>query len=300
MRKFIICALFVLAFIPVASTDGQTPLPGASGKNASEAQRRGISGAVVALNPQAKEITLRPRGPEGTPTLIITTSDNVRYLRYALDSLKRDDAHPSIFAELKVGDQLRARGEKSADGTRFAAEEIISGSLTRAVGAITALDVAAGELAIKDQRTSRALVVRIGQKSTLKRVTAESAASLVQNGGQASGAVTAPSSTAARPAPERTGGRSLQQLLDRLPMITLADLKKGDMISVFGSTSADSARVTAITLVTGDAAFIKSLQRTQSSEPGRTAPDTNTGLPGDVLGGGTEKNNPPPSRTDPP
>jgi Golgi nucleoside diphosphatase len=48
----------------------------------------------------------------------------VRFFRYAADSVNLNDARPSSFAEIKVGDQLRALGQKSEDGSRLAAEEI--------------------------------------------------------------------------------------------------------------------------------------------------------------------------------
>lgn len=270
-----------------------------------EARGRRIAGSVAALDPRSKEITLQARGPEGPTPVTVVAAGDVRFLRYAPDSLRHDDARPSSFAELKVGDQLRARGERSADGARFTAEEVVSGSLSRAVGVVTAVDAAANELTLKDERTGRALTVRIGQKSTLKRVPPDLAASSSQGGGQGGGqrggqggGVAPAASTGNRPAPER-GGRSLQQLLERMPAITLADLKKGDVVSAFVSTDGDPARATAITLITGDAAFIRALQRGQGG-PDAGAQETNTGLPGDVLGGGTERRDPPPSRSEPP
>ena len=45
------------------------------------------------------------------------------------NSIKFDDAKPSKLADIHPGDQLRARGTKNEDGTEFAAEEIVSGTV---------------------------------------------------------------------------------------------------------------------------------------------------------------------------
>ena len=70
-------------------------------------------------------------------------------------------------------------------------------------------------------------------------------------------------------------------MIENLPAITIADLKKGDTVFVQGSEGADSLHVTAITLITGDAAF---MSRFLQNGPNR-GPQS-PGLPGDVIGGG--------------
>ena len=70
-------------------------------------------------------------------------------------------------------------------------------------------------------------------------------------------------------------------MLERLPAITIADLKKGDTVFVQASESADPSRMTAIMLLTGDAAF---MSRFLQNGPNR-GPQS-PGLPGDVIGGG--------------
>jgi hypothetical protein len=70
-------------------------------------------------------------------------------------------------------------------------------------------------------------------------------------------------------------------MLENLPAITVADLKKGDTVFVSGSEGADPSHVTAIMLVTGDPAF---MARFLQNGPNR-GPQS-PGLPGDVIGGG--------------
>lgn len=68
-----------------------------------------------------------------------------------------------------------------------------------------------------------------------------------------------------------------------MPTVTVSELKKGDTLLVNGSTGADSSRVTALMLVTGDADFLRRLQRRVGDDLRNMSP----GLPGTVLGGGT-------------
>ena len=74
-------------------------------------------------------------------------------------------------------------------------------------------------------------------------------------------------------------------MLENLPPITIAELKKGDAVIVTGTSETDDSRVTAATLITGDAELIQRLQRFQRG--GGRADNMSPGLPGGVAGGGT-------------
>ena len=135
-----------------------------------EWQRRGISGTISALNPATKEITVQMRTREGNKPIVIAVGDNVQFRRYAADSVKFSDAKPSSFAELKVGDQIRALGEKNVDSTRFTPEEIVSGTFRQLVGTVTAVNAATGEVKINNQETKQPLTVVINKDSLVRRL----------------------------------------------------------------------------------------------------------------------------------
>lgn len=272
-------------------------------RNREDWARRGLMGRVTALDPAKKEITVTARTREGAGQVVITASGNVRFLRYAPDSMSMSDAKPGSFADLKVGDQVRARGERSSDGTRFTPEEIVSGSVTRTGGTITAINAANNQITIKNAQTGQSQTIVFGAKSALRRITPEAAAALAQRrerGGRGQGDSTAgaPSTQQGNQTPTgggaggaggqprgngpRTGGRGQQGLFESLPTITLADLKQGDAVFVMGSTNDNPSSITAITLVTGDAEILQRLQRL----PRRDGRGMNPGLPGDVVGGG--------------
>ncbi len=137
-------------------------------------RERGVVGVVSALNPATKEITLQMRGRgEAQQLVVAANADTVKFRRYAPDSVKFDDAKSSSFAELKVGDQLRALGEKSADGARFTPEEVVSGSFRTMFGTVTAVNPQANEVKIKDKQTQQELTVMVSKDSMTRRFPAD-------------------------------------------------------------------------------------------------------------------------------
>jgi hypothetical protein len=136
------------------------------------------------------------------------------------------DAQPGTFADVKVGDQLRALG--NVEGARFKPEEIVSGSFQTISGTVTEVDVEKNEIKIKDTQSQQAITIAISKDSSLRRLTPEMIAAL-------------------------TGPKSgdLQEKFDQLPVFTIAELKAGDAIVVSSSKGADPARIMAIAVVSG-------------------------------------------------
>ena len=79
-------------------------------------------------------------------------------------------------------------------------------------------------------------------------------------------------------------------MFDNLPAITLAELKKGDGVMVTATPGADASSVTAVSIVSGDAEFLRRMQQRGEGRQRGMSP----GLPGDVIGGGTGGNREPP------
>ena len=122
-----------------------------------EWKKRGVLGIITALKPESKEITISSRAMAGPQSLIIPVSDKVELRRYAPDSIKFADAGVAKFDELKVGDQLRALGDRNTEGTSFTAEKVVTGSFKTVAGVITAIDLATGEMKINDMQTKQPL-----------------------------------------------------------------------------------------------------------------------------------------------
>lgn len=275
-----------------------------------EWQKRGVTGRVTAVNPAGQEITVSVRaGREGERPLMIVPASDARFRRYAPDSVKFSDAKSSTFAELKVGDQLRALGERSADGARYTAEEIVTGSFRMVGGPIIEVNAGAGEVKINNLQTGQPLTVVVGRDSILRRLPPMMAERLAQRAGAGgdgpNAAAGAPDGdgprrrrqqegneggggSGARPAGtgegggprQRTGAGApdFQEMFDNLPAITVAELKKGDAIIVSSTTGVDPTRVTAIRLAAGVEPILNRPQ--PQAQPGRQAPAPSLALPG--------------------
>ena len=74
---------------------------------------------------------------------------------------------------------------------------------------------------------------------------------------------------------------NIQDMLERLPTIALADVKVGDTIIVSSTKGADPARLTAISLVSGAdtlLSMIAARQQQQQQAGGQAAPNPAAGL----------------------
>jgi hypothetical protein len=242
-------------------------------KERAEWRQRGILGAISAINPTSKEITISFRSLMGPQPVIIPVTDKTKMLRYAPDSIKFSDAKPSSLPELKVGDQLRALGDRSADGTHFAAEKIVTGSFRTVGGVVTAIDPATGEVKINELQTKQPLTVVIKNDAVLRRFPTDIGMMMMGGGGRpgggaAPGAGGPPAGGAPGTGPGRgpgggAGGMNIQAMLEQLPTIAVTDLKVGDTIIVSSTTGADPVRLTAITLVSGADTLINLLAARQ-------------------------------------
>src|SRR6185503_14109823 len=228
-----------------------------------EWRRRGILGVITALKPEAKEITISNRTMAGTQSVVIALNDKTEMKRYAPDSIKFGDAKPSDFSELKVGDQLRALGDRTEDPLHFKAQKVVTGSFRTVGGVVTAVDPATGEIKINELEKKHPLTVVIKHDAVLRKFPSEMGAmggfGRGPGGGAppAGGGQQAQGAAPARPqggGPGAGGGRpgfNINDMLDRLPTISIADVKVGDTIIVSSTQGVDPTRITAISLVTG-------------------------------------------------
>lgn len=212
---------------------------------------RGVAGTISSLNPSNNEITLDVRTAEGPKPIVIAATAQTQFRRYAPDSVRFSEAKPSSFAELKIGDQLRALGTKSADGTRFTPDEIVAGSFQTIGGTIAEINVEKQEIKINDVQSKQAVTIVVTKDSSMRKLTPELLAAI----NPAQPGSTPPANTA--PA---KGSGDLQEMFDQLPTFTLQELKPGDSILISSTKSADPARVTAIAIVSGVGPLLQNAQ----------------------------------------
>lgn len=229
-------------------------------------QKRGIGGLVSAVDPASGTITISTGAASTKKSVLVHTTSATVFRRYAPDSVKFDDAKPSSVDQIKPGDQLRARGNRSADGTEFAAEEVVSGSFSNIAGTIASLDAGANTVTVNDLLSKKAIVVRITADSQVRKLPQQMAqmiAMRLKGGGAPGGsgeqrpasANGASASGQMRPSGaggnRSGGGFDFQQVLNRIPPAGLSDLQKGDAVMIVSTAGNDSGVVTAITLLAG-------------------------------------------------
>ena len=276
-------------------------------------RRRGISGIVASLNPSTREITVSSRSLMGTTqSVIIPVTDKVMIRRYPPDSIpKYSEARPSKFEELKTGDQLRALGDKSADGTHLTAEEVVFGTFRIAGGTVTEIDAANNQIKINDLQTKKPLTIVLRPESVLRRFPAGGFPGMGPGGPGGPGATggaapgQAPAGTTPNQAPaagQQTagpggpqgggqrpggGGMNMADLLERQPVISIGDLKVGDTIIMSSLQGSDPNQLTAISLVAGIEPLLAMMAQRQQAgggQQGRPQADLNSNF-GGMFGG---------------
>jgi transcription antitermination factor NusG len=252
-------------------------------------QKRGVGGLVTNVDAATGTITISSSEMGANRSITVHITKDTILRRYAPGSVRFDDAKPApasqIMARIKAGDQLRARGTRSADGSEVSAEEVVSGAFRNIAGTIKAIDPASNTMTVQDAIGKSAVVVKVTSDSQMKKLPTEMAQRIAMrlkgpagggNGdqpganGQSYGKSVkdqggSPEASRARTS-KSTGGQAaslpgagqsgngppdLQRMLSRLPNSTLADLQKGDAVMIVSTEGTDSGAVTAITLLAG-------------------------------------------------
>jgi hypothetical protein len=294
----------------------------------SDWQKSGVGGLVKAVDPAAGTITIAGPAVAGVAkTTVIHTTKATILRRYAPDSVKFDDAKAAPIEQIKPGDQLRARGEKSADGDEFTAAEIVSGTFRNIAGTIISVDQATKTINVNDLIGKKAMVVKISDESQLKKLSPEMAQRIAMrfrnggadaaggggagggNGGAGNGAPGAAPAGGAnggggsaaggsaaggaggggqRGGGAGGGGRAdFQQLVNRLPAATITDFQKGDAVLAVSTQGTDTGGVTAITLLGGVEPMLAAAAGV-SGQAVTLSPWSLGGAPAGDLGGGVQ------------
>ncbi len=274
-------------------------------------RRRGILGTVTAVNTDTKEITLATTSREGTKPVIVAAGDaKVQFRRYAPDSVKFADAKMSSFADLKVGDRLRALGERAPDGARFMPEEIVSGSFRQIVGTVVSVDPAKNEIKLLGQ-DKKPLTIVVNNDSNLRRLPPMMAQFMAQRAAGGGGAPGGGNNNNGQGRPEGAGrppqapggepgagggmmgggqrrmgggggGFDPQDMLERMPQTTLAELKPGEMVIVSSTAGADPTRLTAVVLVAGVDAIVNAAPAGRGAGRPNAGGGQDLGVPGGI------------------
>jgi co-chaperonin GroES (HSP10) len=252
-------------------------------------QKRGLGGLVKSVDVPSGTVTISVTGFGGSKSVDIHASKVTVIRRYAADSVKFDNAKSSSLKEIQPGDQLRARGDRTPDGTSVAAEEIVTGSFRNVAGTVISVDASSGTVSVQDLLSKKSVQVKVTQESQLHKLPVEMAQRIATRlkgsmppgmpGAGTNASAASPGTSAATGQPGSSGGypgagasastgasanaggpgggmRSggapdFQQMLSRMPAVALADLHKGDAVLIVATEGSATSGGTAITLLSG-------------------------------------------------
>ena len=229
---------------------------------------RGASGVIVAAKPASNEIVIQSKTLMGTAkeiTVSVTPKTAIR--QYAPDSVRFSDAKLSKLTDMSKDDQIRVRGEKSPEGDKIVAEEIIFGTFQLSAGTVTT--IAANEIRIKDLKSKKTITVHITEDSQLRKLPEQMARMMaMQANGEGGVPGGGPGNGMTRPAGGGggQGGAGRQgggfgggpggggrggDMMDRIPKFQLADLKVGDAVMILHTKGAKTDELTAVSMLSG-------------------------------------------------
>jgi len=275
---------------------------------------RGLSGVVAERS--GNTITIRSQSLQGETRQTVTLSDQTKFRRYAADSVRFADAKPSRAGEISIGDQLRARGQKSADGNGVAAEEVVFGTFLVTAGSVVSANPDTKEITLKEMGSGKSMIVRLTSDSRIKQMAALPGAPggafpggafpgggpgapgrggppggapfggfppAGANGGMPPGREGMPPGLP----PGRGGVPTIAQMVDTMKSGTFDDIKPGETIVVSSTKGAQNDHLTAITLLTNADMLIRMASMGAGGQPNSAG--RGQGMqPGGMPGGGMD------------
>jgi len=217
-------------------------------------RKRGIAGVVTAVDPATHQVTVRVRqAGVAHPVVVDAGGRDLKYRRYAPASVRFSDSRPGTFEQITVGDQIRVLGNGSADGSRMSAEQVVSGSFRVLRGTVAGVDAATGTLTVRENGDGHGGLVRvtIGGDALVRRLPPMMVMRLLRaselTSGDAPAGPAAPAGAGGRWA-GAAGGRAPDpdEVLERLPAVTAAQIQKGEEVAVLGPKQDGAAEMPAM------------------------------------------------------
>src|SRR5215813_14028413 len=255
----------------------QTDIADKQAKERMEWQQHSAGGLVKNVDATTGVIAVITNAGGSSKDVTVKTTKDTIVRRYAPSSIKFDDAKPAPIGEIKPGDQLRARGQRNADGSEINADEIVSGTFRNIAGILVSSDNTAGTITVTDLATKQPVTLRVASDSQLRKLqpfVAQAIAARLK--GTPAGGATGPNGAAAAPSAPKPGagapnapnggsgfgggpggqgqggGRGdFQQMLARMPAAAIPDFVKGDALMIVATAGSLSTPSTIITLLGG-------------------------------------------------
>ncbi len=254
------------------------------------AWQKATAGTVSSVDTATGKITVNSRTAEGPKPITVATSTATEFTRYSPQTPKTPS--PSQLASIETGDQIRIIGDKSDDGSSINAQRIYTGAFRTLSATITSIAPDNKSLIVKDLATKKAIQVSLNDDSSVRKLPPMLATMLARRfnpsyrptEGTAAGAGPGGNAPGANPGggnaaggngggggwQSRAGGQGgsgvrsgdISQMLERVPKISLADLKPGDALVVSGvALGSDNSKLLANSLIAGVEPILQSAPR---------------------------------------
>lgn len=227
-------------------------------------------GTVTTVSPTGDTIAMTSRTPEGRKSTTVHVTPSTQFTRYSPENPKT--AAPSKIGDIQPGDQLHVLGDQSAEGDAITAQKIYSAPTRTIAGTVVSVAPDGKQIVVRNLQTKQPVTVDIGEASSVKKLPQEMAAMMAArfrgsaNSGGASGGQAGPprapegqtpmagngaGAPNAAPGGMRRGGGDLNRMLQRLPSITVSELKPGAAVVVWGMQGRDPGSISANTVLAG-------------------------------------------------
>ncbi|MBX7184351.1 MAG: hypothetical protein K1Y01_04320 [Vicinamibacteria bacterium] len=266
-------------------------------------RERGIAGTLISADPangqfilQTANRTMAAAGAATAPVTLVVDAKKATLHRYSDTSVKFDDARPAGIADMAAADQVRVLGTRSEDGKQVTAERVVFGSFKTMALAIEKIDAASGTMNVKDLESNHKFTIALAPGASIRRIPAEMAAMFGGAGrpgamgggmgggmsapaggrpegarGQNPGAAPAMGMGGRGPGGGGRGGRGMEDIVERMPAITLADLKKDDWVGAVVGRIDPSGKAVAFNMLAGIEAFASRANRSGGVDVGMPA-----------------------------
>jgi hypothetical protein len=259
------------------------------------AWQHATAGVVSGVDAAAGKITLNVRTADGPKPVTVETSNVTEFTRYSPDNPKIPA--PSQLAQIQMSDQVRVIGEKSDDGSTIKAQRVYSGAFHTFSGTVTAIGPDGKSLTVKDLATKKPVEIALNDDSAIRKLPVPMATMLARRfnpsykppegaapagggppspaagavanggwqGGQGGGQGRGPGASSG--GAMRTG--DISQMLERVPKISLSELKPGDAVVISGvALGADQSHFLATGIIAGVEPILQSAPQRQGSVGG--------------------------------
>ncbi len=254
------------------------------------AWQHSTAGIVNSVDPATGKLSITVATPAGKQPVTVETAKTTQFTRYSPESPKTPSV--SEFGQIRPGDQVRIIGTRSQDGSTIAADKIYSGAFRTINGTIVSISPDGKSLTVKDLATKRPLDVAMNNESEVRKLPQMEAMMLAHrfnpNSRRAQGTAGSPdaergSNSESAPGSEAHGSEAgngntprgsrggsgrgdIGQMIERLPAISLSELKPGDAVVITGVVADGGSQLLATNIIAGVEPILQAAPARQGSQ----------------------------------